>query len=68
MDKFDGKYKIINASREGLKIGETDDDKQKEEKEKWQMLSEFLQRNLSGKINKAMPSSRLTTSPRFVNK
>jgi len=63
MDKFDGKYKIINASREGLKIGETDEDHQKEEKAKWQMLSEFLTKNLSGKINKAVPSGRLTTSP-----
>jgi len=26
-------------------------------------LTEFLQKNLSGKINKASPSSRLTTSP-----
>lgn len=63
MDKFDGKYKIVNASREGLKLNENDEERQKEEKEKWSQLTEFLQKNLSGKINKASPSSRLTTSP-----
>jgi len=63
LDKFDGKYKIINVSREGLKIGDSDEDKEKEERQKWHLLSEFLQKNLSGKIQKAIPSNRLTTSP-----
>jgi len=66
LDKFDGKYKIVNISREGLKIGETDEEKEKSEKQQYHALSEFLKKVLGEKIDKAIPSRRLTTSPSAI--
>jgi len=62
LDKFDGKFKIVNVSREGLKVP-ADEEKEKAEKEMFQPLSDFLKTTLGEKIDKAVPTRRLTTSP-----
>jgi len=65
LEKYDGKYKLTNIGREGLKFdGEEDNgDKEKVEQEEYSGLLAFLKTALVGKIEKAVISNRLTTSP-----
>jgi molecular chaperone HtpG len=65
LEKYDGKYKITNIGREGLKL---DDDKDDEEKEKqleqqYAQLTSFLKKSLGSKVEKVKISHRLTQSP-----
>jgi len=65
MEKYDGKYKLTNIGREGLKL---EDDKSDEEKEKkleetYSGLLSFLKSTLGTKVEKVVLSTRLTQSP-----
>ena len=67
--KFDGKHKLTNVAREGLKLpGEKDkkeDDEDKENKEveeEWKDLTEWLKTKLQDKVRKVVVSKRLTKS------
>jgi len=65
MEKFDGKYKLTNIAREGLKFdGEEETAEQdKEQSEQFSSLTTFLKKVLGNKIDKAIVSNRLTQSP-----
>lgn len=66
--KFDGKYKLTNVAREGLKLpGEDkkdDDDKElKELEEEWHDVLEWLKTQLKDRVRKVVVSKRLVKSP-----
>jgi len=65
LEKFDGKYKLTNISREGLKFDgeEEDQEKEKEQQEAFSVLTKFLKSNLSTRVEKVIVSNRLTNSP-----
>jgi HSP90 family molecular chaperone len=65
LEKFDGKYKITNIGREGLKLDgdEKEEEKEKEIEEKYSPLLSFLKKTLGSKVEKVTVSSRLTQSP-----
>ena len=65
LEKYDGKYKLTNIAKEGLKL---DDEKVDQEKEKqvelqFQDLTKFMKNQLKAKVEKVVISKRLTTSP-----
>jgi len=64
-DKFDGKYKLTNLAREGIKLdGEKDDEeKDKEVQKDYEPLLQYLKKQLGSKIEKAVVSKRLAKSP-----
>jgi heat shock protein beta len=65
IDRFDGKYKLVNVAREGLKV-DKDEEKQKKEKElkkEFEPLTTYLKTILGDKIEKAVISDRLHKSP-----
>lgn len=65
LDKFDNKYKLANIARDGVKFdGEEDDEeKEKEIKEEFAPLTDYLKSQLGGKVEKVVISKRLSTSP-----
>jgi heat shock protein beta len=64
LDKFDGKYKLSNIGREGVKFDSKDSKiKEAERESKFVKLTSYLKEKLAGKIDKAVVSTRLTTSP-----
>jgi len=64
MDKYDGKYKMTNIAKEGLKFdGEkANEELDKERDSHFTVLTTFLKKSLSNKIEKAIVSKRLTQS------
>jgi len=65
LEKFDGKYKITNISREGLKFDgeENDEENDKKQEEEFSTVTKFLKKNLSSRVEKVILSNRLTNSP-----
>lgn len=70
MTKFDGKYKLTNVAREGLKLpGEKEtkegeeDDADKEKEAGWSDLIKWLGDQLKNRVRKVIVSKRLTKSP-----
>lgn len=69
--KFDGKHKLTNVAREGLKLpgekdgkdGDDDADKDKEQNADWSDLLEWLTERLKSRVRKVIVSKRLTKSP-----
>jgi len=64
-DKFDGKYKLTNLAREGVKIDglKDDEEKEKEIQKDMEPLIQYLKKHLASKIEKAVVSTRLSKSP-----
>lgn len=66
IQKYDGKYKLTNLGKEGVKFDDADTNEEEEKKkieEDFAPLSEFLKSTLSEHIEKVVVSDRLTTSP-----
>jgi len=65
LEKYDGKFRVTNISREGLALdGEkVNEEKEKEEREHFKILTEYFKKKLGDRIDHASPSKRLTTSP-----
>jgi heat shock protein beta len=70
LTKFDGKHKLTNVAREGLKLpGESEENKEQKEKdaketeEEWKDTTEWLKEQLKDKVRKVIVSDRLTKSP-----
>eukprot|EP01120_Amphizonella_sp_Union-15-10_P003058 TRINITY_DN1336_c0_g1_i1.p1 TRINITY_DN1336_c0_g1~~TRINITY_DN1336_c0_g1_i1.p1 ORF type:complete len:778 (+),score=226.61 TRINITY_DN1336_c0_g1_i1:117-2450(+) len=61
LDKFDGKHKFINVSKENVKIDDEDDIKKSEEE--FKPLVEYLKKTLTGKVSKVKVTNRLTKTP-----
>jgi len=62
LEKYDGKHKLTHVGREGVKLPD-DKEEEKETQEKFKPLTEFLSKHLTGKIEKAVVSTRLTKTP-----
>jgi len=64
-DKFDGKYKLTNLAREGVKLDgdEEDEEKEKEIQKDLETLIKYLKKQLSSKVEKVIVSKRLSKSP-----
>jgi len=64
LKEFEGK-KLICATKEGLKLNETDDEKKKfeEEKAKTEGLCKLIKEVLDNKVEKVIVSNRLESSP-----
>eukprot|EP00698_Gefionella_okellyi_P015158 TRINITY_DN4266_c0_g1_i1.p1 TRINITY_DN4266_c0_g1~~TRINITY_DN4266_c0_g1_i1.p1 ORF type:complete len:702 (-),score=209.57 TRINITY_DN4266_c0_g1_i1:47-2152(-) len=64
LKEFDGK-KLINCSKEGLKLGETEEEKKKleEEKASYEGLCKLMKEILGDKVEKVITSNRITDSP-----
>merc|ERR1719337_52520 len=67
LTEFEGK-RLINASREGLKLEEGDKDKRREElyKDKFKPLTDYIKETLGKKVEKVMISKHLVSSPVVV--
>merc|ERR1719333_2032781 len=67
LTEFEGK-RLINASREGLKLDDSDKDKKREEKykEMFKPLLDFLKETLGKKVEKVQISKHLVNSPVVV--
>merc|ERR1719335_21141 len=67
LTEFEGK-RLINASREGLKLDDSDKDKKREEKykEMFKPLLDFLKETLGKKVEKVQISKHLVQSPVVV--
>merc|ERR1712188_291684 len=67
MGEFEGK-RLINASREGLKLEEGDKDKKREEKykEMFKPLLDYVKESLGKKVEKVSISKHLVKSPVVV--
>jgi len=65
LEKFDGKFKLTNIGKEGLTFDgeEIDEEKEKEEEERYRPLLKYLKKTLGTKIERAEISHRLTDSP-----
>ena len=71
MAKFDGKHKLTNVAREGLKLpGEKKEDDSSEDEakdakdsEEWAPLLDWLKDQLKDRVRKVIISKRLTKSP-----
>jgi heat shock protein beta len=65
LDKFDGKYKLVNIAKEGVKLpGEEENaEEEKKNEEEFKDLLSFLKTALGDKIDKAVLSNRLLQSP-----
>merc|ERR1719261_752524 len=64
LTEFEGK-RLINASREGLKLEEGDKEKKREElyKDKFKPLTDYIKETLGKKVEKVMISKHLVSSP-----
>jgi len=65
LDKFDGKWKLTNIAKEGLKFDdeETPEEVKKETEEQYSVLTKYLKKTLSDRIEKAIITDRLVKSP-----
>lgn len=63
LGKFDGKYKLADVSKEGLKLDESDKEKQEEYKKEFEPLIDYLKETLKKQISNVEVSVRLSTSP-----
>ncbi|KAG2333221.1 hypothetical protein Bca4012_017132 [Brassica carinata] len=64
LKEFEGK-KLVSATKEGLKLGETEDEKKKKEelKEKFEGLCKVIKDVLGDKVEKVIVSDRVVDSP-----
>ncbi|XP_047332085.1 heat shock protein 90-2 [Impatiens glandulifera] len=64
LKEFEGK-KLVSATKEGLKLGETEDEKKKSEalKEKFEGLCKVIKDVLGDKVEKVVVSDRVVDSP-----
>nr|UGN13556.1 heat-shock protein 90 [Wobblia lunata] len=64
LKEFDG-HKLLSATKEGINLGETEDEKKKfeEAKAKTEGLCTLIKEVLDGKVEKVVVSARLTDSP-----
>jgi len=64
LEKFDGKYKMINVAKEGQELS-LDEDKERLEqlKKDFEPLTTWLKTRYSSSVSKAVVSPRLVTSP-----
>jgi len=64
LKEFDGK-KLVNCSKENLKLGETEEEKKKLEEEKaaFEGLCKVIKEVLGDKVEKVVTSNRITDSP-----
>ena len=64
LKEFDGK-KLVNATKEGLKLDETEEEKKKFEEEKaaYEALCKTMKETLGEKVEKVVVSNRITDSP-----
>jgi len=64
LKEYEGK-KLVSASKEGLKLNETDDEKKTHEEEKAQVegLCKLMKEVLDEKVDKVVSSNRLSNSP-----
>jgi HSP90 family molecular chaperone len=63
LGKYDGKFELVDISKDGLKLEGEDEEKLKNFKDEFQPLCEYLTSVLSDKVSKVEVSSRLTKSP-----
>jgi len=63
--KYDGKHKMTNLGKEGVKFDDADDEAAEKKKvaAEFAPLADFLKSTFSDKIEKVIISDRLTTSP-----
>jgi HSP90 family molecular chaperone len=62
LGKYDSKYNLVDISKDGLKLAE-DEEKQKNLKEEYKPLCEYLSGILTEKVSRVEVSTRLTKSP-----
>jgi len=63
MEKFDGKYKLINVAKEGVDLGDDDKERFEQLKKDFEPLTNWLKKRFTTNVNKAVVSPRLVTSP-----
>jgi len=63
LGKYDGKFDLVDISKDGLKLEGEDEEQLKNLKDEFQPLCEYLTSVLSDKVSKVEVSSRLTKSP-----
>jgi heat shock protein beta len=63
LGKYDGKFSLTDISKEGLKLDGEDEEKQKNLKEEFSPLCDYLKEALSEKVSKVEISTKLTKSP-----
>jgi len=64
IQKYDGKYKLTNLGKEGVKFDDADvEEEKKKVNEEFQPLADFLKKTLEKEVEKVVISDRLTTSP-----
>lgn len=62
--KYDGKYKLTNLGKEGVKLDDNDvEDEKKKAEEEYKPLVDYLKDALSEHLEKVVVTDRLTTSP-----
>jgi heat shock protein beta len=62
LNEFDGNT-LMSVTKEGLKLGDEDADRQKRLEEEWKPFTEWLKGVYGDKVEKVTISSRLATSP-----
>jgi heat shock protein beta len=64
VQKYDGKYKLTNLGKEGVKLDDKDEEEEKKKVEgEFQPLADYMKDLFSEKIEKVVVSDRLTKSP-----
>jgi len=63
LGKYDGKYKLVDVGKEGLKLDESDKEKQEAYKKKFEPLIDFLKDTLKKQVQSVEVSVRLSSSP-----
>jgi len=64
--KYDGKHKLTNLGKEGVKLGDEKEDAEAEKKrldEEFKPLTDYLKNLFSDKLEKVVVTDRLTTTP-----
>jgi len=63
LGKYDGKFKFVDVSKEGLELKGEDAEEFKKVQEEFQPLCDFLKTTLEDKVSKVEISKRLTKTP-----
>lgn len=63
LGQYDSKYKFVDIAKDGLKLDDDDEEKQKELDETYKPLTDWIVSQLSDRISKATVSMRLTKTP-----
>jgi len=66
LGKYDGKFAMVDISKEGLKLEGENEEKLATLKEEYQPLCEYLKGVLDAKVSKVQISNRLTKSPSAI--